>query len=99
MKYLVLIPFLVGCSLPPVNDVKLFAGIERTSARSPLCDVVKGKDDQATSNMGATANLIREGDLEVDVELRHHSCIFSPDARSYNAIGIVGKWTIFKKGE
>ena len=79
-----------GCSSGTYfNDASVYAGLDHTKKDSPMCEPV-GADSHTTSNMGLKTNVFQTHDkrLRVGSKYTHHSCAFSPDAASYDAIGV-----------
>jgi hypothetical protein len=78
-----------GCSGTYLNDASVYAGLERTKKLSPQCEPT-GADDRTTSNLGVRVNLYESTDerFRTNAKYTHHSCAFSPDDRSYDALGV-----------
>ena len=66
---------------------KLFLGLDYTKKQSPMCER-GGPDDHLTSNGGLLFNIYTFNRFELNAKYTHHSCAFSPDAKSYDALGI-----------
>jgi hypothetical protein len=72
-----------------MNDVSVYAGLDYTKNESPMCAPV-GADSHTTSNLGLRANLYESEDkkFRANSKYTHHSCAFSPDQNSYDALGV-----------
>src|SRR5690606_37359002 len=72
-----------------LNDARVFAGIDYTKNRSPMCEgnIV---DDRGTSNMGVRLNVWESDSRRVRINSKytHHSCVLGRDDKSYDALGI-----------
>ena len=79
---------LSGCSGKWHNGASAFAGLEAAKKLSPQCKD-EGPDNRTTSNLGLKYHAYQSKDkrFKGDVVYRHHSCAFSPDDASYDALG------------
>jgi hypothetical protein len=78
------------------NDADVFAGLESTKKSNPMC--VEGTpDDKTGSNLGLTLNIYRDNRFSVNGKYTHHSCAFSEDDRSYDALGIELKYQFWSR--
>lgn len=77
---------------------EVFAGIDYTKNLSPQCDQ-GGADDRATSNGGLRLNIYRSDDelFHLNSKYTHHSCAFSPDRESYDALGLEVNYKFFSR--
>lgn len=80
------------------NEASVYFGLDHTKKLSPMCED-SGPDSRTTSNMGLKLNLYRSQDrrFEVGSKYTHHSCAFSPDARSYDAFGFVAEYKFWTR--
>ena len=83
------ISMLSGCSGTYLNSASVFTGMDYTNKVSPMCKD-EGPDSHTTSNLGLKGNLYKSQDKSYNLsgKYTHHSCAFSPDAKSYDAVGI-----------
>lgn len=84
----ILLSYLAGCST--IRDrLSGYAGIETMSAdrRSLYCDS-DGGDNRTTSNLGLRYQVMRIYGVTANVKYTHHSCVFSRDNGSYDAVGV-----------
>src|SRR5690606_8914293 len=67
---------------------EVYLGADYTTQLSPMCDE-GGPDDRLTSNGGIRANVYQSADkrFELNAKYTHHSCAFSGDNESYDAVG------------
>lgn len=72
---------LTGCS-----GASMYAGLDQTFKQSPQC-VDGGSDDRVTSNIGFKGWHTLADDVTLYAKYTHHSCAFSPDRNSYDAVG------------
>lgn len=81
-----------------LNYVSIYAGLDYTKNESPLCEPV-GVDSHTTSNMGFRANLYESygKQFSVNSKYTHHSCAFSPDENSYDAVGVEIEYRLWNK--
>ncbi len=71
----------------------VFAGIDYNVQSNPFCRK-DGINDNLSSNMGATQNIISYRSVNMGAKYTHHSCVLNPDAPvNYDAIGIYAEWT------
>lgn len=92
------IVFLTGCNGSYINDASVYAGLERTNKLSPMCED-RGPDNRTTSNLGAKLNIYesRDGRFRTNANYTHHSCAFSPDDKSYDAVGFVAEYKFWQR--
>ena len=76
-----IVGLLGGCS-----GASMYAGLDQTFKQSPQC-VAGGSDDRITSNIGFKGWHEVTEDVVVYSKYTHHSCAFSPDRNSYDAVG------------
>ena len=84
-----LVGMISGCSGTYLNSASVFTGMDYTNKVSPMCKD-EGPDSHTTSNLGLKGNLYKSQDKSYNLsgKYTHHSCAFSPDAKSYDAVGI-----------
>lgn len=92
---------LTGCSAPKgawLNDAGVYAGLDYVNKISPVCQAGYN-DNRTTSNLGFWGNLWRSEDkrLRVNAKYTHHSCAFSPDARSYDGAGVEFEYEFYRR--
>lgn len=80
------------------NDAHAYLGLEQTKNRSPMCEGT-GPDSKATSNLGFKGNIYESEDerFRSNLKYTHHSCAFSPDDKSYDAIGIELEYKLWER--
>ena len=80
---------LSGCSGTYLNDASIYGGLDYPRDPSPQCRQA-GADDRSTSNLGLKLNLYQSetGLFRTNAKYTHHSCAFSPDRNTYDAVGI-----------
>ena len=83
------VSLITGCSGTYLNSASLFTGMDYTNKLSPMCKD-EGPDSHTTSNLGLKGNLYRSYSKQLDINTKytHHSCAFSPDSKSYDAVGV-----------
>ena len=80
------------------NEVVIFAGIDYTLYRSPMCE--EGEpNDNATSNMGMRFSAWRNdrGTVQVNATYIHHSCVINGDDFFYDAPGFQVEWVPWRR--
>lgn len=89
---------LSGCRGTYLNDASIYAGLDRTKKMSPSCEN-DGSDTNTTSNMGARVNMYQSKGkkFRTNMKYTHHSCVFSPDSRQYDALGVELEYKIWSK--
>ena len=89
---------LTGCTGTYFNDAAVYAGLDYTKKLSPQCKH-GGPDDHTTSNLGLRGGLYRSDDKKFDINVKytHHSCAFSPDAASYDAVGVELEYKLWER--
>lgn len=72
-----------------LSYAEVYVGMDYTKKISPQCEPY-GDSDRATSNGGLVLNVYESGDklFNVNSKYTHHSCAFSVDRESYDALGI-----------
>jgi hypothetical protein len=92
---LVILP---GCSGTYFNDASVYAGLDYTKNQSPQCED-SGPDSHTTSNLGLRGNIYEseDGKFRTNAKYTHHSCAFSPDDASYDAVGIEMEYKIWDR--
>ncbi len=76
---------------------EVYGGLDQTfKSPSPQCQS-RGSDPKTTSNLGFRVNLLQSYDNKVslDTKYTHHSCAFSPDRNTYDALGLELNWRIW----
>ena len=68
------------------THAEVFVGLDYTKKLSPMCEE-GGADDKATSNGGFRFNILESDRTIFNLKYTHHSCAFSPDTKSYDALG------------
>lgn len=68
---------------------EVYLGVDHPMRHSPQCEIV-GPNDRLTSHGGLRANIYQSADdrFEFNTKYTHHSCAFSPDDQTYDAVGI-----------
>lgn len=68
---------------------EIFVGLDYVKDNSPMCEK-RGPNYRATSNGGAKINVFEsaDGKFSFNTKYTHHSCAFSPDSETYDAIGV-----------
>lgn len=84
-----LVASLLGCSGHWGNGASGYVGLERTKSLSPQCEDT-GPDSHITSNLGMRYHAYesKDGKFKGNGKYTHHSCAFSPDDKSYDAVGM-----------
>lgn len=93
----IIISLIGGCSnVTYFNYASMYAGLEQTKNQSPMC-MRGGVDDKTTSNLGFKGNLVETLDKRGSANLKytHHSCAFSEDDISYDAIGVEAEYKFY----
>lgn len=77
---------------------EVFLGLDHTKNLSPQCEK-GGPNDRLTSNGGLRQNVYRSTDdrFHLNAKYTHHSCAFSPDRESYDAIGLEATFRFFQR--
>ena len=93
---LALLPRVAGAEW--LNDASVFAGLDWTKNRSPMCDPSE-VDDRGTSNLGAVVNVWQSAseNVRVNTKYTHHSCAIGSDDKTYDALGVEVEWTVWKR--
>ena len=94
------IGFLGGCSSGTyVKDAKMFAGIDYTKGRSPMCH--DGPDDRSTSNVGFKLTAWESDDerTKITANYTHHSCAFNKDNHKYDGFGAGVEYIFWQRRE
>lgn len=80
------------------NDASVYFGLDHTKKLSPMCEN-EGPDSRTTSNIGLKLNIYRSDDQRFSVgsKYTHHSCAFSPDAKSYDALGFIVEYKFWQR--
>ena len=68
------------------THAEVFVGLDYTKKLSPMCEEGRA-DDKATSNGGFRFNILESDRTIFNLKYTHHSCAFSPDTKSYDALG------------
>lgn len=96
----ILIALLTGCTTNGTyfNDASIYAGLDYTKNVSPQCEQ-GGADDRTTSNVGLRGNVYQSDDerFRLNGKYTHHSCAFSPDRHSYDAIGAEVEFRFYER--
>lgn len=81
-----------------LNDASVFAGLDWTKKRSPMCDPSE-IDDRGTSNLGARVNVWQSGseNVRINSKYTHHSCALGGDDKTYDALGIEVEWKVWER--
>lgn len=80
------------------NDASVYAGLDHTKKLSPQCED-RGPDNRTTSNLGLRGNLYesQDGRFRTNAKYTHHSCAFSPDDKSYDALGVELEYKLWSR--
>jgi hypothetical protein len=80
------------------NEAGGFVGYDTPNGNSPQCIEGAG-DTKGTSNMGLWLNAWQSQNnrWRVDAQTTHHSCIFGADTNIYDSVGVLVKYTFWKR--
>ena len=90
---------LAGCSGGTYfNDASVYAGLDHTTKRRPQGED-SGPDRRSTSNSVIRGNLYEseDGRFRTNAKYTHHSCAFSPDDASYDAVGVELEYKFYER--
>jgi len=90
--------FLGGCTGNYITGASVYSGLDYPRGTSPQCKK-NGADDKSTSNFGAKVFLFESNDSKWKTNLKytHHSCAFSPDRNTYDALGVELEYQIWER--
>jgi hypothetical protein len=99
---LVAIPNMVRASTP--NHLhwfqygEVYLGLDQTKGRSVFCEN-RGVNRYLTSNGGVVFNILQSNDRRFSLNAKyiHHSCAYSPDEPTYDAIGLSATLRFFSR--
>ncbi len=94
----VVLVLLSGCTGTWMNDATLYAGLDHTKTQSTAC-MEGGPDDRTTSNMGLKFNMFEseDGRFRSNGKYTHHSCAFTEDSRTYDALGFELEYKLWQR--
>lgn len=80
------------------SEASVYAGLDYTKTLSPMCEDT-GPDNRTTSNLGLRLRAYESNDkrFRVNSKYTHHSCAFSPDNKSYDALGVELEYVIWTR--